>query len=508
MNMNNGSFGKIAVIACVIVTIVIFIGYWNVKQDDSYIFYSYAKNLSNGHGYVFNPGEKINATTSPLYTLLLAGLYAVLRFIPYVTLPFIGHFTGAASLFLICLLSMNIFRNEGFRSMPYLFPLVFLANPVLKNSVGMETLFTMMLGFLALYFYQNKKFMLTSIVCALAILARPDALVLVAILGLHYVVVNRRLPALSVVLGFLLTLLPWCGFSLLYFKSLLPTTLAVKVGQTASKSWGAGLIFLKSLLTPSIWGGTCAMSLIFFLALFSLIVIGSYGKRWMNARKIPTVLNSSVLLLILWNLAYLAAYGFVLNPPAYLWYYTPFAIGIAALIGLALEVVLWSISRNTRALTVYIGALVVITTICALILPIKTIFHPDNLKHDSYKQAAEWFNTHVPPGSSIGTYEIGILRYYYKNGTVIDALGLVTPGVAEHVKTQDFDWYVHQYQPDYLMYKHPPRPIFESMVDAAWFQRAYRLITIIRTGGRELAIYGRTPLTSELLRAEREELLA
>ena len=60
------------------VTIVILLMsyvYWDVQQDDNYIFYSYAKNIVNGQGYVFNSGERVNATTSPLYTLLLSGSY-------------------------------------------------------------------------------------------------------------------------------------------------------------------------------------------------------------------------------------------------------------------------------------------------------------------------------------------------------------------------------------------------------------------------------------------------
>ena len=42
---------------------------WNVEMDDAYIYYTYARNIATGHGYVFNPGERILGTTSPLYNL-------------------------------------------------------------------------------------------------------------------------------------------------------------------------------------------------------------------------------------------------------------------------------------------------------------------------------------------------------------------------------------------------------------------------------------------------------
>jgi len=42
-------------------------------QDDPYTFFRYARNLSDGQGWRFNPGvPDADAITSPLYVLLLA----------------------------------------------------------------------------------------------------------------------------------------------------------------------------------------------------------------------------------------------------------------------------------------------------------------------------------------------------------------------------------------------------------------------------------------------------
>ena len=40
--------------------------------DDALITYRYAENLAEGHGFVFNEGERVLGTTTPLLTLLLA----------------------------------------------------------------------------------------------------------------------------------------------------------------------------------------------------------------------------------------------------------------------------------------------------------------------------------------------------------------------------------------------------------------------------------------------------
>ena len=39
--------------------------------DDSYITYRYARDILAGQGFVFNPGERVLGTTTPLYTALM-----------------------------------------------------------------------------------------------------------------------------------------------------------------------------------------------------------------------------------------------------------------------------------------------------------------------------------------------------------------------------------------------------------------------------------------------------
>ncbi|MGH9463729.1 MAG: hypothetical protein ACRD1X_21210, partial [Vicinamibacteria bacterium] len=55
------------------------VAFWGAKLvlgagivDDTYIFLRYAENLANGNGLVFNPGERVEGYTSPLWVLLLA----------------------------------------------------------------------------------------------------------------------------------------------------------------------------------------------------------------------------------------------------------------------------------------------------------------------------------------------------------------------------------------------------------------------------------------------------
>jgi len=178
------------------VLLVMLYGYWNIQQDDSYIFYSYADNLANGHGYVFNIGERINATTSPLYTILLSVTAVTLRYFPFGDVPLIGHFIGAISLFFICIFLMQSFKSERFSLFPYVLPLIFLLNPLLPNAIGMETFLAMMLAMMCLYLYSCGNLFTASLACSFAVLARPDMILLAVVMVSYDFILNRRLPSI------------------------------------------------------------------------------------------------------------------------------------------------------------------------------------------------------------------------------------------------------------------------------------------------------------------------
>lgn len=45
--------------------------------DDAYHGFVMARNLVKGNGFVYNIGERVNVSTCPLFTLFVAGIYAV-----------------------------------------------------------------------------------------------------------------------------------------------------------------------------------------------------------------------------------------------------------------------------------------------------------------------------------------------------------------------------------------------------------------------------------------------
>lgn len=137
------------------ITLVIFLcAYLSFRQDDAYIFYTYAKNIAEGNGYVFNLGEKVNATTSPLYTLLLAALYLLIKPFATESLHVIGIIISVISILIVLLLMKKILAD---RKLYEYFALIFLCLPLLKFGFGMETFLNLALITASVYFFvQNK----------------------------------------------------------------------------------------------------------------------------------------------------------------------------------------------------------------------------------------------------------------------------------------------------------------------------------------------------------------
>src|SRR4051812_46213192 len=46
--------------------------------DDAFITFRYSRNIVEGQGFVYNPGSQVLGTTTPLFTVLMAAISAIL----------------------------------------------------------------------------------------------------------------------------------------------------------------------------------------------------------------------------------------------------------------------------------------------------------------------------------------------------------------------------------------------------------------------------------------------
>jgi tetratricopeptide (TPR) repeat protein len=105
----------------------------NFTQDDAYISYRYVKNFLNGHGLVFNPGERVEGYTNFLWIILLS-LFAKLGLDMIIASKILGVASGCVTLFLLYQISVLFFqkknRSTGLRQSWFfaLFPSLLLAS--------------------------------------------------------------------------------------------------------------------------------------------------------------------------------------------------------------------------------------------------------------------------------------------------------------------------------------------------------------------------------------------
>ena len=198
--------------------------------DDAFITFRYARNLLAGHGFVYNLGEHVLGTTTPLYTLLLAGLACLLRWENY---PWLALLVNSLADGLTCLLLVALGqRLSGRRAVGLAAALLWAVSPMSVTFAigGMETSVFILLLAACAWLYLDGRTRLAALAAGLCLLTRPDGLLLIAPLAadqLLRALRARRLPLAEA--GLLAaTLAPWAIFAFAYFGSPVPHSLAAK----------------------------------------------------------------------------------------------------------------------------------------------------------------------------------------------------------------------------------------------------------------------------------------
>lgn len=464
---------KFSTIYISIILILFFCGYYYFRPDDTYIFYKYAKNITEGNGYVFNFSEKINATTSPLYTIILALIYFLLSPVFNIDFAVIGNLISILSICLVLYSTKKILNDDhvfGF------FPFIFLALPVIKSGFGMETFLNLAIITFTLYLYQAGRFSKSAFFAGLSILARYDSVLFVCVLFVHFIITKKRFPPFKVILNFLLIIVPWFAFSKLYFGDILPTTIEAKVIQQKIGIFGNGLIFLSNM-PSAIPGSYFTLILLVPAIIFSLFYLVKFRGKIFR--------NTAVNLLLIWSALLFITYAFILNIPPYPWYYCMYCPAISVLLSITLAQILSSEKLKS-----------VITTVLffiSIILPVKNIYDGYNEKYLNYISASNWLNNNAEQNSVVAVDEIGIIGFYYKNGRIIDALGLINPEVNKYLVENNFDWFLDYYKPEFVVNEFPDAQKYLAGTSDK-FRHNYKAVKIIKSKNQQIAVYKRNKL--------------
>jgi hypothetical protein len=203
--------------------------------DDSWIHLHFARNIAEGAGFSYNPGVPVAGSTAPLWTLLLGGLFALCG--PSVTAV---KAVGVATAIAAGWLTTRAARAWGAGADASLAAGagLLLTGPMAWGALsGMEVALAAALVAAALWAHADKRPLLAALAGVLAALSRPEALVLLPLLGLATPGLRPRMAQAVVVA---VALAPSVAFSLLTVGRPVPATAVAKI-EGGLAGWLSGV---------------------------------------------------------------------------------------------------------------------------------------------------------------------------------------------------------------------------------------------------------------------------
>jgi arabinofuranosyltransferase len=202
--------------------------------DDAYITMRTVDNFVNGYGLTWNPSERVQVYTHPLWMLLLSGVYYFSRH-AYLTLIILSLLCSAAAVIWV---AFGIFREDLQASLSLALLCVSMAFIEYATS-GLENPLTYLLLaiFLSVYLRQDrlsnmKEIFIVALLTALSAMSRLDlALFFIPVLLERLFTLekkNYRQPFAALLAGFS-PLIAWELFSLVYYGALVPNTAYAKL---------------------------------------------------------------------------------------------------------------------------------------------------------------------------------------------------------------------------------------------------------------------------------------
>ncbi len=423
--------------------------YWTWTEDDAFISFRYAQNVAHGHGFVFNPGERVEGYSNFTWVVVAAAaLHGGAD--PEQAAKAVGLLAGALALVLSWLLARRLVGNSGLGAL--IAPFHIAISPVLVQHAvnGLETAFfaVLLVGAVLLATGAPALWRRASFVVVLVLLAmtRPEgplfALVILAVRGMQMRSNDRTWrPALLDAAAFGILFGAYFVWRWSYFGLLFPNTFYAKTqGGTHGLIDGAqycldflrdsgGVLFIALAAVP--WlvgraGGAHTIAMAVVLTGFGFAFVS--GGDWMfNYRFFAHVLPV---------LAALIAAGFdrivALPQPGTLRAVLAYATLAVVLMATHLSI------ANTEL------------RIARTVLP---ALAGHNYLSQNYEELGTWFHDNTPPESSIAISDVGAVGYFSERH-ILDMFGLIDPHIAHlrgrmHFKADPT--YILSRRPDYIV---------------------------------------------------------
>jgi hypothetical protein len=456
--------------------------------DDAYITFRYARNIVDGLGFVYNPGERVLGTTTPFYTLLLAGLSAIFG---TSHLPEISIWINAIADGVTCALLVPLgVAMSGQRRVGIVAGVLYAIAPFSVTFAigGMETsvLVLLLIATGLLYLERRAEWALTA---TLALLTRPDALIFIGPMAADFsirylaeiIAAHRAKTALpwKTILKplalFLLPSLPWLIFATLYFGSPIPHSITAKTAAYHLGSLEGFIRLLQHYATPFFEENifTSAAALLTTLVVYSLLAI----TGGLNAFR----RDSRTWSISIYPAVYFAVFA-IANPLIFRWYLTPPLAFYFLLILTSLSHVVEKVAKQVR-LTPITSQLFGLICLFFVALSLRAwVLVPDHGPNrpapdmawfkleQIYTQVGQELASDIRPGQVIAASDIGALGYF-SNAKILDILGLVS--------TQSTAYYPLPPEQLVINYAIPAKLVTDQKPDYVVFLEVYGRRTLL-----------------------------
>jgi hypothetical protein len=431
---------------------------WTTQRtaEDFYITLRYAENLARGLGFVFNPGEHVLGTTTPLYALFLA-INARLGLDPIASGKLFNIAADGVSVWLI----VRLGRAAGQFGAGLVAAGLFAVWPSsLHYSIsGMESSCAALASLAVFASLAERRGVALALSSAVLVLLRIDGILAVVVafaaFGFQHWKRSEKWDPVRVISLFALIIAPWLLFSTLYFGSSVPTSFTAKLSVWGWMNRGA-LPNLAPFVRQMTHGPLQIVTLLCALT-----------GIWRTIIKLPLLRPAAI-----WMLAYFGGMAFS-KSFLFGWYYVPPAPVYALLAAIGGEWLVYRVCigvwrgalkpKETQDITprvaelthCHLVVLIAILVISLAAMPrIREIIKADQRDEEEiFKPVGLALREIVHPGETVMLEPIGYIGYF-SGARILDAVGLVSPQVIRYYRPGAISPYLDimaELKPEYVL---------------------------------------------------------
>ena len=441
---------------------LVFHQYTDFIADDAFISFRYAHNLAVGDGFVYNLGERVMGTTTPLFTILLGFFGSIGLDIPRAALV-MGLFASGLISVIIYRLAI-LLRMTHWASMPAVLHALW-PRSVVADSCGMETALFSLFVIGAVYFYTSRLPIYAMGMATLASVTRPEGFALLAMLTGYYLFHYReRWVQLLITPLFLLG--PWLVFATLYFGSPIPNSVSGKLALYSR--WG----------TMSLWD-----TLVYYLAWHNpagwIITLMAVIGGWWFWRK-----QNWGGLAIIWLVGLIAFYV-LSGARVFFWYPAPLYPLMLIFATAAFPSLAGRFPQVEQFGRKYAWVVILIVAIVSTVglYPAAKYYHGFQIAmNDCHLAVATFLKENVEATELVAAEDIGYMGYY-SGKRILDRDGLVSPEAAPYNRSGDYGGLVRDYRPKWIVAA-PDMPTTPFLADSHFLSQYTEVHSYSGTGCR------------------------